>query len=115
VSDEIEPRAALRRVRSRRAAALISILLVAGISIDLSRPAASQLSASAAVGCIHFYQRHLSRFAAATGAGCRFQPTCSVYAERAIRRDGMLKGGWRALARVARCGPWTPMGTVDPP
>ena len=30
------------------------------------------------------------------------------------RKDGALIGSLRAIWRVARCGPWTPMGTVDP-
>ncbi|RPJ81542.1 MAG: membrane protein insertion efficiency factor YidD, partial [Acidobacteria bacterium] len=78
------------------------------IAADLARPPAEQRSASLAIAVIHFYQHHLSRHMSAIGAGCRFQPTCSVYAEAAIRRDGVVKGGWRAIGRIARCGPWTP-------
>jgi putative component of membrane protein insertase Oxa1/YidC/SpoIIIJ protein YidD len=49
------------------------------------------------------------------GVGCRFTPTCSRYAEGAVRRDGALVGTARAVWRIARCGPWTPAGTHDPP
>ena len=40
------------------------------------------------------------------GNGCRYQPTCSVYALDALERHGALKGGWLALHRLGRCHPW---------
>jgi putative membrane protein insertion efficiency factor len=70
---------------------------------------------SIAIASIHGYRRALSPVAARIGLRCRFTPTCSRYAETAIARDGLLRGGARALARVARCGPWTPQGTLDEP
>lgn len=68
-----------------------------------------------ALAGIHGYQRYLSPLASTVGIRCRFTPTCSRYAETAITRDGMLKGGIKSLARLARCGPWTAAGTVDNP
>ena len=68
-----------------------------------------------ALGGIHVYQRAPSPIAARIGLECRFTPTCSRYAETVITRDGVVRGGWRALKRVARCGPWTPPGTRDEP
>ena len=68
-----------------------------------------------AIAGIHAYQRTLSPLAARAGIRCRFTPTCSRYAEIAIARDGVVRGGWRTLKRVARCGPWTEAGTVDEP
>jgi putative membrane protein insertion efficiency factor len=47
------------------------------------------------------------------GANCRFQPTCSAYAEEALRRHGAFKGGWLAIKRIARCHPWGGSG-YDP-
>lgn len=44
---------------------------------------------------------------------CRFHPSCSEYAEEALRRHGALRGGWLSAARVCRCGPWHP-GGCDP-
>lgn len=44
---------------------------------------------------------------------CRFEPTCSEYALGAITRFGVLKGGWLALVRMARCNPWGGWG-FDP-
>jgi putative membrane protein insertion efficiency factor len=68
-----------------------------------------------AIASIHLYQRHLSPIASAAGFRCRFTPTCSRYAEIVIARDGVARGGWKTLRRIARCGPWTPAGTHDEP
>ena len=68
-----------------------------------------------ALGSIHVYQRALAPAAARIGLRCRFTPTCSRYAETVIVRDGVARGGLRALARIARCNPLTPMGTRDDP
>jgi putative membrane protein insertion efficiency factor len=64
---------------------------------------------------IHGYQRVLAPVAARAGMRCRFSPTCSRYAEVVIARDGVVVGGWKAVHRLARCGPWTPAGTLDEP
>src|SRR5262249_50784748 len=68
-----------------------------------------------AIHSIHAYQRGLAGPAARIGLRCRFTPTCSRYAEVAIAREGVVRGGWRAMKRIARCGPWTPPGTRDDP
>ena len=68
-----------------------------------------------ALGSIHLYQRTLAPAAARVGLRCRFTPTCSRYAEAVIARDGVVRGGLKAVARVARCGPWTAAGTIDEP
>jgi len=44
------------------------------------------------------------------GPHCRFHPSCSAYALEALERHGPLRGGWLALGRLVRCGPWTPGG-----
>lgn len=44
---------------------------------------------------------------------CRFTPTCSAYAITAIERYGVIRGGWLAVKRIARCHPWNP-GGADP-
>jgi putative membrane protein insertion efficiency factor len=67
------------------------------------------------LAAIHLYQATLSPLMPRLGVGCRFTPTCSRYAEGAVRRDGALVGTARAVWRIARCGPWTPAGTHDPP
>jgi putative membrane protein insertion efficiency factor len=68
-----------------------------------------------ALGSIHLYQRAVAPAAARIGLRCRFTPTCSRYAETVIARDGVVRGGAKALLRIARCGPWTAQGTVDEP
>ena len=47
------------------------------------------------------------------GPHCRFHPTCSCYAQTALERHGVLRGGWLATKRLARCHPWHP-GGIDP-
>jgi putative membrane protein insertion efficiency factor len=85
------------------------------IAADLLRPPAEQLSTRAALGAIHLYQATLSPLYARTGVICRFKPTCSHYGETVVREYGVIRGGWLAMKRVLRCGPWTPAGTVDEP
>ena len=68
-----------------------------------------------ALSGIHLYQRTLSPIAARVGLRCRFTPTCSRYAEVVIARDGVVRGGWKAAKRIARCNLFTPAGTIDQP
>lgn len=95
--------------------AAAAVLCIALLALDLSRPPADQWSTRAAVGAVHVYQATASRWFAAVGVRCRFTPTCSHYGEACLKRFGLVRGGWLAMKRVVRCGPWTPMGTVDPP
>ena len=45
-------------------------------------------------------------FSAFMGRHCRFTPTCSAYADEALRLHGARKGSWLAIKRIARCHPW---------
>ena len=45
-------------------------------------------------------------FLGSSGPCCRFHPTCSEYAEEAIRSHGLIGGGKMALRRLLRCHPW---------
>ncbi|TCK16898.1 hypothetical protein DFR30_0117 [Thiogranum longum] len=47
------------------------------------------------------------------GNHCRFTPTCSCYAQTAIERFGVVRGGWLALRRIGSCHPWHE-GGMDP-
>ena len=44
---------------------------------------------------------------------CRYEPTCSHYAEQAIRRHGPIRGLALATGRLLRCHPWS-RGGYDP-
>lgn len=69
------------------------------------------------IALIRLYQRTFSldhgpfRFLRPHGQ-CKFHPTCSMYAIRAIERYGAMKGSWLAGKRVLRCHPWAE-GGVD--
>lgn len=39
------------------------------------------------------------------GPACRFDPTCSQYADEAISEHGLIMGGWMALRRLSHCRP----------
>lgn len=45
-----------------------------------------------------------------TAPRCRFFPSCSEYAEQALREHGIARGGWLAIRRVGRCHPFHPGG-----
>jgi uncharacterized protein len=57
----------------------------------------------ALIGLIRLYRATLS---GAWGAQCRFFPSCSQYAEDAIRAYGALRGSAMATWRVMRCQPF---------
>jgi uncharacterized protein len=105
----IVPRHLVRRIVG--GTLLAAVLIVA----DLRQAPADQWSAAAALSAIHVYQGTLSGWYERVGVRCRFTPTCSHYGEECIRRFGAATGGWLAMKRLLRCGPWTPAGTVDPP
>ncbi|RMH58597.1 MAG: membrane protein insertion efficiency factor YidD [Candidatus Hydrogenedentota bacterium] len=56
------------------------------------------------------YRRVLSPLLPPT---CRFYPSCSAYAETAIRRHGILLGLALTVKRLFKCHPLHP-GGVDP-
>ena len=68
------------------------------------------LPARLGIALIRFYQRFLSPLKPRT---CRFYPSCSEYALRAILHCGLVKGTLLACWRVLRCNPWSP-GGYDP-
>ena len=62
------------------------------------------------LGLVWIYRNAISPL---VGANCRYQPTCSAYAEEALRSYGAFTGGWLALKRIGRCHPWGGSG-YDP-
>jgi putative membrane protein insertion efficiency factor len=63
---------------------------------------------------VRFYRWALSPLHRAIfGPCCRFEPTCSAYAEEALRVHGPWRGGWLSIHRLLRCQPFA-RGGIDP-
>jgi uncharacterized protein len=56
-----------------------------------------------AIFLIELYRHTISPMRLPT---CRFSPTCSQYAVDALGEYGLLRGGWLAIMRLLKCGPW---------
>ena len=61
-------------------------------------------------GAVRLYQLAISPL---MPPNCRHLPTCSEYAIEALREHGLLRGGWLAAWRIARCHPFGTSG-YDP-
>ena len=105
----------MRRPRTRILVLTALLLIALPLARDFRRAPGDQFIVRAAVAAIHLYQGSLSPLYARMGVKCRFTPSCSHYGETVIEQFGVLRGGWLAIKRVVRCGPWTPMGTMDAP
>ncbi|MEQ9563346.1 MAG: membrane protein insertion efficiency factor YidD [Woeseiaceae bacterium] len=62
------------------------------------------------LGLVWIYRKLVSPM---LGANCRFEPSCSAYAEEALRTYGGIRGGWLSVRRICRCHPWGGSG-YDP-
>jgi putative membrane protein insertion efficiency factor len=62
-----------------------------------------RIAARGVVYLIELYRHMISPMRLPT---CRFAPTCSEYAVDALTEYGLLRGGWLAVARLVKCGPW---------
>jgi len=69
------------------------------------------IPAGVLIGVVRLYQ---CLFSPLLRRHCRFQPTCSHYFIEAVRKYGVIRGGWRGIVRICRCHPWHP-GGYDPP
>jgi len=82
----------------------------------MKRPARAEASVPSRVlalpfrGLVWVYRHGISPL---TGAHCRYQPSCSAYAEEALSRYGVFRGGWLTVKRLSRCHPWGGAG-YDP-
>jgi putative membrane protein insertion efficiency factor len=72
--------------------------------------AASRLGVAGLVAGIRGYRLILSPL---IGGACRFEPSCSRYAEEALLRHGAWRGGLLGLRRILRCRPLGGAG-IDP-
>ncbi len=59
---------------------------------------------------VYFYRYAISPL---TPPSCRYTPTCSAYAIEAVKKHGVIKGGWLATKRILSCHPWGGSG-YDP-
>ncbi len=78
--------------------------------VAVSGRVGTRLLREALIGLVKAYQVLLSPW---LGGRCRYQPTCSAYAEEALRRHGAARGLWLTLRRLGRCHPWGRWG-YDP-
>jgi putative membrane protein insertion efficiency factor len=60
-----------------------------------------------------FFRAYRVAISPAIGNVCRFEPSCSHYAEEAIERFGLLRGMFLAMGRILRCHPFARAG-LDP-
>ena len=100
---------------SRRHWIAAVLVITACVAADHLRSPERQFTARLLVGAIDLYQTFASPVISRAGVRCRFEPSCSRYSEQAILKYGAAPGVARTAIRLARCGPWTPQGTVDPP
>ena len=64
----------------------------------------------AALTVLRFYKRNISP---TLPPACRYEPTCSMYAQAAIEKYGVIRGAPMAAWRLVRCHPWS-HGGYDP-
>jgi uncharacterized protein len=79
---------------------------------ERERKTVTAVARSAAVLPIRLYRLLVSPLLPANT--CKFHPSCSEYAQLAIQKHGVLRGGPLAAWRLLRCHPWT-QGGVDYP
>ncbi|HBC87298.1 MAG TPA: membrane protein insertion efficiency factor YidD [Lentisphaeria bacterium] len=60
-----------------------------------------------ALGLIWLYRKLVSPWMLPC---CRFKPTCSEYAQSAIRSHGLFAGGLLSFYRILRCNPFCRAG-----
>ena len=93
---------------------IAAVVLGAAAICDWSRPPRRQVSVALyqriVIGGYRVILKPLSdRF-----IRCPFQPTCSMYSEKAMHVHGFPKGLWLTTGRLFRCMPWVRAGTRDP-
>ena len=92
-------------------AAFLALAILFGV--DALRPPQNQVSVRLFVFSVGEYHRFLHPLTARYFR-CRYKPTCSTYAVQAVRKFGIVKGGWMSVRRIASCQSNVPFGTNDP-
>ncbi len=78
--------------------------------IKIISNSAGRFLAETAVYIIRLYKLLISPL---LPASCRYYPTCSVYSMQAIKKFGIIKGGYLAAKRILSCNPFGGSG-FDP-
>jgi len=104
----------MKRARFRPYTTLAVLLALVIAMHDFTVPHGRGLAARGALLLIDEYRAHVSPHLRGRVV-CRFTPTCSAYGRGVISKYGFAKGSVLTAWRIARCGPWTKQGTVDPP
>lgn len=55
------------------------------------------------IWCIKIYQRVISPLII---PACRYYPSCSQFGILAIKKHGVMKGGFLTIKRIFSCHPW---------
>ena len=71
-------------------------------NLEADRSADPKLGVRIALLMLRAYKLTISPY---FRGSCRFLPSCADYAAQAIERHGVLRGGWLAARRLARCHP----------
>ena len=91
---------------------LLILLFLLGVA-DSLRPPSQQICVRLFTAGVAIYHRYvdplMSRY-----IHCRYQPTCSRYAEEAVRKYGIARGLRLSFRRIRSCTRAVPMGTRDP-
>ena len=77
----------------------------------MTKQQGSHLLIKALILPIRVYQR---TFSVLFAPACRYTPTCSQYANDALRKYGVLTGLALAGGRILRCHPFSKHSPVDP-
>ena len=65
---------------------------------------------------VSLYQVFLSRSVRLLfGPGCRFTPSCSEYAKKAVEIHGIFYGTLLTVKRLLKCHPWGSFGLDEVP
>jgi putative membrane protein insertion efficiency factor len=66
----------------------------------------ASVGSTAARGVIFLIELYRHTVSPMRMPACRFSPTCSQYAVEALAEYGLIRGGWLAVVRLLKCGPW---------
>ena len=70
-----------------------------------------KILAKSVILAIAFYRKYISCLMLPR---CRFTPTCSAYAQEAIKKMGLIRGLAISLQRLFRCHPFSRARFYDP-